>query len=662
MFTLNIDHPAAAPGVENYCVETIRPSNDSIISMHRDGTVVSTFVNDIWDLTPYASRVERLHFEMPTRRGPDQYLETNRLLWKRVIYWALYGLRTPVSVGSICGMFQAFRYVVKVCANAGIRIDRLKHHPKVYEQLSKVPPSMWPTLRTFLARLDFDRKVVGFEILGASELERIGHRIPRKTHEQTAFIPDRIYFYVLDRCETIVDDYLARQAEFEELYAICSKAYARARAEFGPKAQVSCLKERKVAGKRVPLSALEIYAGSSFMELAGRLDVLASIQGVSKSKRSTGMQQLGSYLSSVALASRILLAAFSAARDEEHGSLDRDCLESRDDDVLGRVYLLKGSTKKTVKDGCAYWTTSEVSVKCVAAAASISRLREQEAGRNPRFRQFTSKGSALLFPRVTDPWIGRIDVLKVLHASGAHATARSTLCVVLRGLKGLFDPAEMCIRQEDLDQALRLNPDLNTEKFAVGRIWPLAWHQFRRTLVCHAAGAGVSIAATAWQLKHVGPWMAQHYRNNYFNLNADPDLADEFARTQVEMLLIRAGELSGRDFVPLSQEGKCIAIRLISGLEEKALKEAAKEGKVSFRETGPGLCTHPDCSLGGWEHVAECVGCGFGFAQRSKRPTALRMLALAQGELAECGPGDAMVVGSLSAQVKALEEIVRVTE
>jgi hypothetical protein len=662
-YTLNIDHPNVIPGVENYGTNTLKPTSRSIISIDNNGVVLSYFFHDTWDLTPYSSKIERLHFKIRLERRGAVLSEANMVTWKRVIYWTMYGLRTPVAVGSIGAMFKAFRYVVKLCSEAGVRIDQLIRFPRVYRRLSSVPPSMWPALRTLLYRLHLDCDLLGFEILGPEQLSEISRKIPAHVHEQTAFIPERIYFYILERCESVVDAYLEKQDAMEQLYKICSDAYSKARAEFGSKKKIGALKERVVNGKCIKIGALDLYAGGSFRVLAEKLGVLREIESLSESKLTLGTQQFGSYLTAVALAARILVAAFSAARDEEHAGFRRDCLETRDDEVLGRIFLLSGTTKKTKKDKRAYWITSPVSEKAVNAAASVAGLRAREAASNPKYNGLVSQNINPLFPRVTDPWIGRVDVLQALSTAGLTARANSTLSIVLRASKKLFDEKELAIQTEDLEQALRLDPDLSRERFAVGKLWPLAWHQFRRTFVCLAAGAGVSIASTAWQLKHVGPWMAQHYRRNYFNLLADPDLADEFARAQVEILLIRGQELAGSDFVPLSRRDKSIAVKLLTGIEKRALKQAAEEGRFALRETGPGLCTNPDsCPYGGWEHVAKCVGCAFGYAQRSKRPLVKRMQALVEADLQECQPGDELVAESLTVQLGAIKEILDVTE
>ncbi|HUD40580.1 MAG TPA: hypothetical protein VMR06_01125 [Dokdonella sp.] len=661
-YTLNIDHPNAGPGVDNYGTDSLKPTVRSIISMDNNGAVLSYFFHDTWDLTPYSSRIRRLHFKLKLERRGSVLSGANKATWKRVIFWTLYGLRTPVAAGSIAKMFEAFRYVVKVCSEAGVRIDQLSRFPRIYRRLSSVPASIWPTLRTLLHRLYNDRDLLGFEVLGPEQLSEIGRKIPARVHEQTAYIPERIYFYILERCERVVDAYLKNQNAMERLYRICSYAYSKARIEFGPKKLIGALKERVVDGRCVRIGALDMYAGGSFRQLAEKFGVLGEIESLTESKRTLGTQQFGTYLTTVALAARILVAAFSAARDEEHAGFRRDCLETRDDEVIGRIFLLSGATKKTKKDKRAYWITSSVSEKAVKAAASVAALRACEAASNPKYKGLLSTKIKPLFPRVTDPWIGRTDVLQSLSAAGLTVRAMSTLSVVLRVSKKLLDEKELVIQKEDLEQALRLDPDLNPERFAVGKRWPLAWHQFRRTFVCLAAGAGVSIASTAWQLKHVGPWMALHYRRNYFDLHVDPDLADEFARAQVEILLIRGQELADSDFVPLSRRDKSIAVRLLTGIEERALRQAAEEGRFALRETGPGLCTNPDpCPYGGWEDVAKCVGCAFGYAQRSKRPLVKRMQALIEADLEECQPGEELVAESLAVQLHAIKEILDVT-
>ncbi|UOO89776.1 hypothetical protein LVJ82_01955 [Vitreoscilla massiliensis] len=45
----------------------------------------------------------------------------------------------------------------------------------------------------------------------------------------------------------------------------------------------------------------------------------------------------------------------------------------------------------------------------------------------------------------------------------------------------LFDGKELTITEADLEMANRMTFGLDPEKFAVGKVWPLAWHQLRRT-------------------------------------------------------------------------------------------------------------------------------------------------------------------------------------
>lgn len=107
MFTLNLDHQGASPDSPNYSIDSLRPTSKSIISVAASGEVVSYFFHDTWDMTPYAARVERLHFDIEYDPKYEALWRVNKTTWKRVIFWTMYGLRSPVSIGSIQSMHRA---------------------------------------------------------------------------------------------------------------------------------------------------------------------------------------------------------------------------------------------------------------------------------------------------------------------------------------------------------------------------------------------------------------------------------------------------------------------------------------------------------------------------------------------------------------------------
>ncbi|MCW1936866.1 hypothetical protein OMD46_12070 [Pseudomonas sp. MDMC_285] len=82
---------------------------------------------------------------------------------------------------------------------------------------------------------------------------------------------------------------------------------------------------------------------------------------------------------------------------------------------------------------------------------------------------------------------------------------------VLQWFDKLFDPEQLRITPEDFALARLVTPTL-TDEFAVGKIWPLAWHQLRRTGAVNMQASGlVSDASLQFQLKHVARAMSLYY-------------------------------------------------------------------------------------------------------------------------------------------------------
>jgi hypothetical protein len=664
LFTLNLDHQDALNAeAANYSTPTLRVSPDFPISITRDGRIVSVHRDDMWDLTPYALRITRLHFATITGIHGQSIDRANIDLFKHVMVWVLYALGSRTALTTVKGLYEAYKSVARLCVDNGIAASDLHRYPQVYRQLAqRVSPCQWRPTTSLLHRLYRDRDLLGFIVLDYNQIHEIGKLVPKYVSGQTAYIPERIHYYVIDRCAEIVEAYLASQDRVDSLYRTCVDAALRVREEFGADVNLGNVRRMPGNGKTRYIGALEHCTGKRLQQLAADHGVLELILDlIEPGNRELRVRDLSGYLSHVTLAARILIAALSAMRDKEHGALRVNCYETREDPLLGTVCLLKGRTTKTQQDAAAYWVTSSLAGRAVACALSIANLRADAAEASPKFNtEDVDRDAGNLFGRITDPWTGGIAYNEAATINAEVTVSRIALNRLEQHSK-LFDPRQLTLTQEDLAQALRLTPELDPEKFFVGAVWPLAWHQFRRTLVCLALGSGVSLASMAWQLKHAGPAMTQHYGNNYFRIQMDPTLRKEFERTQIEMLLVQGMELTGDDYVPTTGGKKEIVIRLITQSDEKALEKAARDGNLAFKRTALGVCTNPEpCPFGGWEHIAECLGCGNALACRKNKQRIERMIEIVEADLAECGANDTLLRDSLVAQHRAAQEALRV--
>jgi len=410
-----------------------------------------------------------------------------------------------------------------------------------------------------------------------------------------------------------------------------------------------------VSIRRKRIGAIEYYTGKKFDALVSEYELRETMLQIYPADKKLHLISFSSYLSHVSLASRILLAALTGMRDTEHGLLREGCHEIRTDNLLGNIHFLKGETTKTSKDRTAYWVTSPVIEQAIKAATSIALLRKKAA---MIYCMHDSLGleKQFLFPLTSDPWIGGTGPGGLIQNNSVPIKSGSLINMLLNTPNLLSDDL-LRITSEDLKNATRMNPDLNMARFRVNEPWKLGWHQFRRTFVCLALDAGVTLPTLSWQLKHSNTNMTLYYGSNYFSFPMDEKLKQEFEKAQLEILLIKFNDLESANYLTAKEINKDSVLRTIRTYDRKSLKKAMLEGKIAIKNTALGVCTNPaPCEYGGWENVTECVKCANGLILKSNQPRLRKMLEIIDGDLAECDSRDILLTQSLDAQKIAILE------
>lgn len=139
----------------------------------------------------------------------------------------------------------------------------------------------------------------------------------------------------------------------------------------------------------------------------------------------------------------------------------------------------------------------------------------------------------------------------------------------------LFNQQTMTITKEDLDITRRLTANLNPELYNVGKIRPLSWHQLKRT-------GAVNMLASGLYLKEMYETITRKFR-----------------------------ELQSNNYIsPHGDKRKKQILSEITEKDHKQLINAAKKGKVSYRETFLGGCAiqGPPCPYGGISNITSCMG------------------------------------------------------
>jgi len=601
------------PAHQSYRPPSWPPPRDWVVSEDRDGQAISRWGDPVWDITPWAGRSMILDFgdgAVPRKATPLS--GANADLLRILTTWRMWGPKGCIAANTLKATFLGIRRVIALCEENGILASHLMRYPKVFEQLpTRIPVSEFAKTVVEFHRLWDVRDELGFSVLDAEGLRRLAAAAPQRETEQTAYIPPRIWAYQVERLRSCLDDFIAHKQELEDCFNFCVDAYAH---NFGSLSAAF----GGVARHRLPFWApsSEGKGSQSGCMYHGRFGLTAARYGIDSlidtwtgvAVEKQEVRTLSSYLSLVQHAGLAYIANFTLQRISEAASLRSDCLLWEDDEKVGRVPIICGETTKTDPDSDARWPTSPSVAVAVEAMSLISRMRMRCAVANPMSRPSVSDQDApyLLGP-TSEPWspaISKPYSIRLNTASYASICTR---------FDRLFDPEQLRITEEDLKIARMLTPNLSEKKgFAVGEIWPFAWHQLRRTGAVNMFSSSLlSDSSMQFQMKHASRLMPLYYGRGYSKLHLNEEVESVIIEAMYEAM---AGKLrlamTDRYVSPLGKARKeAIAVNLIGEKDAKELVSAGRKGQIFFREMRLGGCTHRGtCSYGGIESISRCAG------------------------------------------------------
>jgi hypothetical protein len=316
---------------------------------------------------------------------------------------------------------------------------------------------------------------------------------------------------------------------------------------------------------------------------------------------------LSAYMTLVSAAGLAYIANFTLQRRNEAASLRVSCLVWEEDEKLGRVPLICGETTKTDPDSDARWVASPNVGVAIEAMAVIARLRMLCDKENPaRATTDADERDPFLLSSPSEPWVTSNRKTYEIRAE------TWSLKQYLEIYPKLMDPDQLRITSEDLKLARRLTPNLPEDEFAVGKIWPLAWHQYRRTGAVNMFASGlISDVSMQQHMKHSSRLMPLYYGRGYTRLRLNEHVQTAMVTAMYETMAAQFESVMSERFIsPCSPERKdALLVNLISEKEAKTLVTWAKSGKVTFREHRLGGCMKAGvCEYGGIESIARCAG------------------------------------------------------
>ncbi|NWD69382.1 hypothetical protein HX870_17415 [Pseudomonas gingeri] len=670
---LALDHIIVSPEAPNFGPPEWPPSGNFPVVVDASGHVISRFEDSIWNVTIWIGYVSKLNFG-DARRRKDDFGNTpeNSFTLKLIVIWWLYRRGKTRNPRRLVSIFASIRPAFVFCSKQNINATDLSRYPLVVEKLAKHISSQAAKDFILLCHQIWEsREDLGFHLLSPADLQQFAKKIDNAPHGQTAYIPPRIWNYQVSRLKACLDDFNQHSDQIIKCYEFCIEAYvhnagslAKACSQNFPALLRPFSKNNLRHKDKYPHA---IYHGP-FIETAKKFGIYSLLDRWIPNLEKGGAASFSSYFNLISLVGNAYIINFSLMRFEEVFSLKASSLTiERDEDIGEDIYMLCGVTTKTVKDDDARWITAPSVKTAIGALSTIANLRIKSLIDNPKTP--SNKNDAkdpYLFQRPSEPWRRKSEGLEYTQNIRPKITSYNA---TLQAHAKLFDPEEMKVTARDLQIAILVTPTLDPKEFAIGKVWPLAWHQLRRTGAVNMTGSGlVSDGSLQYQLKHATRAMSRYYGSGYYHLKFGLNSlsTNEYIKTVYEMM---AKELllvtSPRFISPHGVKRKEQLTSFISEKDHIALARDAKKGLINYRPMFLGACMNDGpCEYGGFEHVARCGGgggpaCESALYDKQMLPRIIALKTHIDARLASADPGTPLDT-SLKQQKRAVENAINV--
>jgi hypothetical protein len=668
-FGLAINSTQITPTFRSYRPPSWPPPRDWVVIEDAQGNPVSCWGDSIWRLYPWAGKAVCLNFGDGSVTNTTSIDPENADLLRLLVTWRIWGPRGARTTSSLVNnFFTPMRKIISLCSREGILASNLTRFPAVMNQIAKeLSPSSFGNVVVELHRLLDARQTLGFVLLDHHNLKRLAASRPEYNTEQTAYIPPRIWSYQVNRLRECLDDYLEHRQQVEDCFRFCLDAYA---ANYGSltNALSTTTSTSKSPFMMSPYPDGGAQTGCIFYghfahtatrfglsELFGRWVGLPNPQEMTK-----GIKLFTKYLSLVKNAGLAYLCNFSLMRIEESSLLRTDCLYVEHDAKFGPIPILCGNTTKTDPNSDARWPTSPSVQIAIDAMTSVARLRMGCAMNIPNVApSIEDIANPFLYERSFEPWVGnkRLKQYSIRQHSRSYKSVINTFSL-------LFDEDALRITEEDIKVARLISPALDPEEFQVGKPWPFAWHQLRRTGAVNMFASGlISDSSMQYLMKHSSRAMPLYYGQGHSRLCLNEETRILVVNAMYEVMGKEILNVLSERFVsPYGAERKdMIIVNLISEPDAKLFAASARKGELFFRSIRIGGCLkRGTCSYGGVESVSHCAGgdnghpCVDVLYDKEKTESNRKMLQSVTRQLA-AAPYGSPHYRSLEAEKRALE-------
>ncbi|ENV15431.1 hypothetical protein [Acinetobacter guillouiae] len=480
---INIPANSSAPdtfNLENTCL----PSSNFVVSRLKDGTVVSTYGDLVWDFSIYhpEKKTDPLIFKY-WENGEITYQREQLIAEMKHIFFLIIWMRnkTPLSTGTLRNYLSVVRALAHYAENGSLTIKAIIGNQNLLLGFISRNSSGWlietlSSLLRLLVLVDTGESRLNISVVGKEVFKLLyrNNQQYRNTIKQHPPIPTRIYSKIISNLLEYLDNW------------------------------------EKVADEHIDL-VLECYHSRLIRKKTPNIKTEASrnlVAFVELQTENFSLKQLSAALTDVQRISKLIIQVFTGMRDEEAQTLPFNCVEKIISNAQDH-YVIRGRTTK-FNHGKAHrtkWVTNYEGARAVQVAQKVATAIYLTQGITAKNDLLDLSNNHPLY--ISSSYLGftnRPVASKHNQFSTAHLFLNGS-----RKLKGIVPKIE----EEDLYELEQLDPHRawrSEEKFQIGIQWSLTTHQLRRSLALYAQRSGlVSLPSLRRQLQHITNEMTNYY-------------------------------------------------------------------------------------------------------------------------------------------------------
>ncbi|KMN18208.1 integrase [Pseudomonas weihenstephanensis] len=493
-----------SPDSPTNSMSSLRPELGFVLCRNSEGQATAVYGDDEWDFNPYrlsAKKINIIKFKsIFSTTEDDQALLIEEVKYALfcLIYYIGTGRVGKLSAVTISGYFHRLGSAARFCYEQ-------KHKPLVgvlsLKELLTTPVYLaafvtsmngndtfirrFPPLMRSLVAVGGER--LGYKVLSVSDLD---FGIP-KGEKQTPVIPTRIYLEIINNSSDILDRLLSKA---DSLSAFISDFVDR---YYGLS---DLVQQSRGIRKRHRRATFEQAVNNH-----GLTELLVDDFKCS-CRRSFSLA-----ISSIQFLLKMVIHLYTGMRDQEVMRLKYECLAEE------VVVACTTDSNGKLRDPSKMVTLLSTTTKFEGYKKEESWLATAEVIKAVKLAQAIQNGLAKFSPSVTASEFNLFSSPSILispHAGGLSELSRKNVRT------SWLDRTK--IQPDDLKELVQTDTsrDFYSEtKYSVGKPWPLASHQLRRSLAFYASNSGfVSLPSLKSQYKHMSLEMARYYRNGFENL------------------------------------------------------------------------------------------------------------------------------------------------